>query len=117
MNPISNVDRLVLVLRERLAQRARSQGADRAAIRAAPDQAAKPSPLQALLAVEALDDHQVKRVFVQGLLLEAFGQHLVNGAQFQQVVDQVTQTLEEDRAGAGLLNRLVRDLRAGSRAP
>ena len=44
-----------------------------------------------------------------------FGAHLINQPEFQQVVDRVTNTLQDDAQGSALLSRLTRDLRAAAR--
>jgi hypothetical protein len=112
MDPVSNVDRLVLLLRQRLMERSKSEPVrktGRAAERRGLDN------VQALAAVESVDDRQLKRALIQNLLAEQFGAGLINEAKFQQVVDRVTETLESDTAAAGLLSRVVTELRASAR--
>ena len=92
MEPISNADRLVLLLRQKLQERAK---AGRAANRqkAVPDSPAEPSALQALAAVESVDEGVLRRAFVQNLLADQLGPELLNDAQFQQIVSRVTALL------------------------
>ena len=110
---ISAADQLVAVLRQRLAEHSqaqrkmtRGQGAR---------QAAPPNAVQALAAVEGLDDRVLKRAIVQNILAEKFGQALVNEAEFQQVVDKVVATLGDHQGGSAMLERLVGELRAAQR--
>jgi hypothetical protein len=113
MDPVSNVDRLVLLLRQRLSERAATQRGGAAASRRRPQ--APADMVRELAAVEGLDDRRLRRALIQSLLADAFGKQVVNEAQFQQVVDRVTQTLEEDPAMARLLHRVVGDLRTAAR--
>src|SRR5690242_7816440 len=98
MDPISNVDRLVLLLRQRLAERSRLAGSARVAVRpGAPER--PPSGIdnvQALAAVEGVDDRQLRRALIQNILADQLGPKLINDAKFQQVVDRVTETIEAD---------------------
>jgi len=111
MDAISNVDRLVLLLRQRLSER----GATRPA---ATSRRASPPPadaVRALAAVEGMDVRHLRRALIQNLLSDLFGPRLVNEAQFQQVVDRVTEAIEEDPETARLLQRVVGDLKAAAR--
>lgn len=113
MEPISNVDRLVLLLRQRLDERARV--APGRAASAANIRRNDPPAIQALAAVEGVDDRHLRRALIQNLLSESFGEKIINEAGFQQVVNRVTQTIEADVETARLLDRLVRDLKAAAR--
>lgn len=116
MDPISNVDRIALLLRHRLSERAKAAGA--ASVSKTSTNRRDPTPIeraQALAAVEGIDDRQLRRALIQGLLGDQLGGELINEAKFQQVVDRVTETLEADAGSAKLLDRMVRELRAGGR--
>ncbi|MFI4973108.1 MAG: hypothetical protein ACHP84_01055 [Caulobacterales bacterium] len=117
MDPISSVDRLVLLLRQRLTERARatSSGASEAPRLRDEPTGVGPDTLHALAAIEGIDDRQLKRALVQNILADNFGTDVINDAAFQQVVDRVTETLQGDRAAATLLSRLVQELRATAR--
>jgi len=114
MDPISNVDRLVLLLRQRLSERAKTTrggpvaGSGRA-------QQAPAATVRALAAVEGMDDRHLRRALIQNLLSGSFGEQVVNDAKFQQVVDRVTQTIEADAETAKLLQRMVRELKEAAR--
>jgi hypothetical protein len=117
MDPISNVDRLVLLLRQRLDERARAERgeADEVGRRQSEPALTGPDALRALASVEGVDDRQLKRALIQNLLAEALGPGLINDAGFQQVVEQVTETLDAEPASAQLLARVAQDLRAAAR--
>jgi len=74
------------------------------------------STAQALAAVEGVDDRQLRRTLVQGLLTDQFGDALLNTPQFQQTIDRVVQALEGDDAGRVLLDRMTEELRAAARS-
>ncbi len=117
MEPISNVDRLVLILRQRLQERARASAGARKAAKPPTGRAAVDpmATVQALAAVDDVDDRQLKRALVQGLLAENLGPGLVNDAGFQQMVDRVAETLDRDPDLGKLMARVVVDLRAAAR--
>lgn len=117
MDPVSNVDSLVLLLRQRLLERSRAAlGARKGDNRSAADRAATgPDHIHALAAIEGVDDHQLKRALIQNILAEQLGAGLINEARFQQVVDRVTDTIDADATSSGLLSRLVGELRASAR--
>lgn len=113
MDPISNVDRLVLILRQRLQERAKAS-ASRADRRERPGEqsATGLDNVQAMAAIEGVDDHQLGRALIQSILAENFGPEMLNEAKFQQLVERVTEAIEADEGGASLLSRLVGELRA-----
>ncbi len=112
MDPISQVDQLAMILRQRILDRSKARPA-------------KPGPadvetksswvanLKALAATEAVDDHQLRRALIQNILLDQFGHGLINEMKFQQVVERVTEALETDSTASVLINRCVAELRAG----
>ncbi len=114
MDPISNVDRLVLLLRQRLLERTKASGA---AGRRAPTGTVSREPLniQALAAVEGIDDRQLRRSLIQGILSERFGEEMVNEPKFQQVVDRVADALSADSDGDALMTQITQALRAAAR--
>ncbi len=114
MDSISQIDRLVLILRQRILERSKTAGARRKA--SGRDATTPPADsLKALAAVDAVDDHQLRRALVQNILAEQFGLGLVNDSRFQQVVEKVTEALESDDGSAKLIGRFVRELRGQER--
>lgn len=114
MDPVSNANKIAMLLRQRLQERARSGGAG-AAGRKQSNPAGDPvraGALHGAAAVGALDDRRLKRALIEKILSDQFGAAMINDARFQQVVDQVTDTIDEDEEGAALLSRAVADLRA-----
>ncbi|MEJ0027176.1 MAG: hypothetical protein WDN01_14200 [Rhizomicrobium sp.] len=112
MEPISNADRLVHLLRQKLQERAKARGG--AGVRArsgvqAPDE---PAGLQALAAIDGADEHHLRRTLIQNLLADQLGPALLNDAQFQQIVSRVTEAINADEAAARLLSRLIADLKS-----
>jgi hypothetical protein len=104
----------VLLLRQRLAEQSQTQrktkgeGAGGTAARpAAPKHA-----IQALAAIEGVDERVLKRAIVQSLLAESLGSGFVNEAEFQQVVDKVVATLGDHAGGSELLARIVGEVGA-----
>ena len=117
MDPITNVDRLVLLLRQRLLERSRSPTARRGAVarRTSAQPATRSEGVQALARIDGVDDRQLGRALIQGLLSDQFGGALINDAKFQQLVDRVTEAMTEDAGTSKLLHRIVNDLRAEAR--
>jgi hypothetical protein len=113
MDPISNADRLVLLLRKKLEERAKSTAGGRTAARSSASVAApaEPAGARALAAIDGADERSLRRAVIQNLLADQLAPDLVNDAQFQQIVTRVTDTIEEDADAAGLLTRVVSGLR------
>jgi hypothetical protein len=114
MDPISNVDRLVLLLRQRLTERAKAASARPEAVRSAPGETGL-AAVQALAGIEDIDQRQLKRALIQNLLSDNFGGELINDAKFQQIVERVTDTIDGEPETAKLLNRVIGDLKALAR--
>lgn len=108
------VDRLVAVLRQRLQERDRLAGR-RGVAAAARSRTGGVDAARALAAIDDLDERQLRRALIQGLLGDHFGSDALNQAAFQQLVDRVLSAIEMDEAGRALLDRLSGDLRAEAR--
>jgi hypothetical protein len=113
-DPVSSIDQLVVLLRQRLSERSR---AARSATASRPETRGS-TPLsvidraRALAAIEGLDERQLQRAVIQNLLTDHFGAHLMNDAQFQQVVDRVADAITDDEASSRLLAQVMTQLRA-----
>jgi hypothetical protein len=110
MDPISNNDRLLALLRQKLQERAKTSGAARRT-----QAEAKPAPrsaVHALAAVSGTEDRMLRRAFIQNLLADQLDPSLVNAGGFQQVVGRVLDAIEDDEAAAALLTRLIAELKA-----
>jgi len=105
MEPVSNADRLVLLLRQKLEERAKTSraGKDRGTPRVA-------ERVPAVAAVDGTQGRLFRRVVVQQILAEQFGKPLVNDANFQQIVSRISDAIEEDREASQLLSRAIAEL-------
>jgi hypothetical protein len=113
MDPISSADHIVLLLRQKLSERARATSKDKAKVRQTDDAEAAQTPVvQRLASVEGVDEHQLRRALVQNLLTEQFGSSLLNDAQFQQVVGRVTDAIEGDDEASKLIAQVLSELRS-----
>lgn len=115
MDPVSNIDHLVLALRARLRERSRPDRARAAELgRPAGPASGRLESLTALAGVKELTDGQLKRAVIQNVLAEHFGKSLVNQAGFQQMVGRVTEEFERDGQLGPLMSRVIADLRAAA---
>ena len=113
MPTVSNIDRLVLILRQKLSDRRRTDtGAP--ANRPGQRSASGIANVRALAAVGEADERSLKRALIQAILVDELDGQAVNDARFQQIVERVTETLEHDTVGATLLDRVLKDLRAAA---
>jgi hypothetical protein len=117
MDPVSNANRIAMMLRARLQERAKAQGAGRAgrSERLGAAEAGTKGAVHSPEAIEGLDDRRLKRAVIEDILTDQFGTALLNDARFQQVIDQVTEAIEADPEGAAIFSRVVEDMRAGAR--
>lgn len=114
MEPISNVDRVVLLLRQRLEEHERARRKAKSGANSPADRApnTQMGGIRALASLDGVDERGMRRAFIQTLLADQFGQSLINDAQFQQVVERVVDAIDADPATSHLLSRLLADLRA-----
>jgi hypothetical protein len=110
MEPISNADRLVMLLKQKLEERAKAArgGAKSKSGVAVP---IEPSGVRALAALEGADERSLRRAIIQNLLADQLDPALLNDAQFQQVVTRVTDAIEDDRGASQLMHQVVAELR------
>jgi len=110
MEPVSNADRIALILREKLAERARRARA------ATPGKAGRALPrsssVAALAALADTDDRQYRRAVIQAVLVDNFGREVMNDPSFQQVVEQVLSAIEGDEDARTVLTQAAHELRS-----
>jgi len=111
VDPISNADSLVLLLRQKLRERSGAAAAKGRAGQGKNSEAVHLTAMQQLAAAEGVDERQLRRALVQNLLAEHFGPSLLNDAQFQQVVSRVTSAIEEDTDASNLIAQVLSELR------
>lgn len=116
MDPISNVDRLVLLLRQRIEERDKTRAPAKARGRVPAKSAGGVAAAQALAAIDDVDDRQLRRALIQGLLRDQFGEPMLNEPRFQQMVDRVVGAIDADEAGRSLLDRLTGELRCAAKS-
>lgn len=113
MDPVSGADQLVILLRQKLRERARTSAKDKVAARGqAGGEPAGLQTVQALVSVEGVDQGLLRRALVQNLMAEHFGQEMINDAQFQQIVSRVTGLIEEDADASALVVQVLSELKA-----
>ena len=106
MDPVSNADRLVRLLRQKLEERDRTKKRQKTAEK-------QPVRLDGLEHVRAVageiaqagaDDRQLHRLLIEQLLSDQFGPGLINEPRFQQIVEQVSEMMAGDPAISALLS-------------
>lgn len=113
MTRIGNVDQVLLLLREQL-QRA---GKGRQAARKSRSGPVTPRPLdrvRALAAMASLNDDELRRAVVRGILTEELGEAVGNDAALQAIVDDVVRIIEETHGGTELVARAIAQLKVSN---
>lgn len=111
MEPVNNVERIAVLLREKLAERSRATRGGTVAP-AAGRQNTQGSSVAALAAIGEVDERQFRRTVIQSILVNHFGKEVMNDASFQQIVEQVTAAIEADDEGRLLLDQAAGALRS-----
>lgn len=114
MDPISSADRLALILRQKLLARVRTDRT-RSKPSATTPRGDAAAAIQALASADDVSDEALGRAFIQNILVDELGDELINQAQFQHVVDQVTDAIAGDQQGSKLLTRVLAELRSTAR--
>jgi hypothetical protein len=113
MIPVSNTDRLVRQIRQRLEERSsaginvKAGSTDRVRPRGSAAVKAITSPI----AKSGIEEEHLQRLIVEHLLVEQLGPKLANDAKFQQVIDQVTQSMTADISTKALMEEVLNQLR------
>ena len=114
MDAISNADRFVILLRQKLAERAQAK-------KSASSLPVIGKPVTGHDAIRAVagrtaragaEDNILRRTIVEQLLAQRFGAAIVNEARFQQIVDQVSELMASDSG----LGDLFADVMAQAKA-
>lgn len=113
MDPISNADKILLVLRQRLEDRAKAQKRGTGGSTGGAARRSSLRTVQEVAATGTATERQLRRLVVQGLLADQFDEALLNESRFQAVVDQVTDALTADEAASRLLSQVISELSAG----
>jgi len=110
MTSISNVDRIMMILRQRLSDKnGVNSGSTANAVRS--QGMSGRQTIASLAAAQGVDERQLRRTLVQSLLAEQLGSALLNDARFQEIVSQVCEALEQDQNSQALLGRVLSDLK------
>lgn len=125
---VSRLNQVVLLLRQQLLSRAGKEKAGAApstAARARGGRAARSEKRDLDKVVSARLDtlrnagientHLLKRAFIEQILISGLGDHLVNEARFQELVDEVLKTLVQDPELGLLLEMVIGAAPAGKR--
>jgi hypothetical protein len=114
--PISNSDRLVRQLRQRLEKRARTQAAVPSTRVGAIEERPQSSAQEAFtnLARGGLQREGLRRLLIEQLLLDQFGSDVVNDASFQQLTDRVTQMMQSDAEISQLIDQTLLPVEIGT---
>jgi hypothetical protein len=116
MDPVSNTDRIVRQIRRRLEERSKAEAKNRST-GAAKVQLRGPAAVNEIagpIARGGLEDDKLQRLVIEQLLADQFGPNLVNDTKFQQIVDQVTQTMLSDAAIGDFFMQAIAQLRRGN---
>jgi hypothetical protein len=110
MTRVGNVEQVLLLLREQLQRAGKKSGT----VRKTETGRTTQRPLdrvRALAALDSLNEDEVRRAVVRGILTEEFGEGVGNDPALQQVVDQVIGIIGGTPDGAELIDRAVAQLK------
>ncbi len=109
MTRITNSDQVLLLLRAHLerAQRGKRAKTNRGSPRAGPM-----SRVRELAHTEGLNEGEVARALIAGILSEEFGAEIAIEPRFQAMVDDVRRIIEQDEGGKALLRRAISQIAA-----
>lgn len=104
MPRISNTDQILLLLRQQLQRMSGKSKTDRTK-RPSAEALHKTTVgrMKALSQLGELSDEDFERALIQGLLLDEFGEGLVNDHRFQRLVDKVAAVINSDEKSRDLL--------------
>lgn len=113
MTRISNVDQVLLLLRQQLqrmskADRSRKSGATSSTSRKRETAARR---LEAIVQRDDLADDDLARTLLGALLVDEFGEAAANDHKFQRLVDEVYRVITSDTQARSLLESAMREVR------
>ncbi|WP_147414249.1 hypothetical protein [Sphingomonas gilva] len=73
--------------------------------------------VRSLASIDTMEEEDLRRAVVRGLLAERFGEAITNDAAFQGIAKDVTRMIEETPEGRALIDRAVASLRVEPRSP
>lgn len=113
MTRVGNVDQVLLLLREQLQRSGKARGASAKAPSArAESSSARPlDRVRALAALDTLEEEDLRRAVVRGLLAEQFGEAVGNDPAMIAIVDQVSRIIGEAAEGRDLMERAIAQLK------
>jgi hypothetical protein len=113
MDPISNADRLVRLLRQRLEERGKAKTGKSVATASSVQQRGieATKAIAGRFARDGGSDAALRRTLVEQLLADQFGAGLINDTKFQQLVDKVATAMEADPGVAELLEQVIAELK------
>ena len=113
MDAISNADRFVILLRQKLAERALAKRPS-SATRTDSKQPTGHDAIRAVtgrMARAGVDDKKLRRSIVEQLLVDRFGTALVNEVRFQQIVDDVSELMALDPDLGDLFAEIMKEVK------
>lgn len=113
MTRIGNVDQVLLLLREQLQRTGRGRDASRTAqTRRTDGTTARPlDRVRALSVLDTIDEEDLRRAVVRGLLAEQFGEAVGNDPALIAIVDEVTRIIGDTPEGRELMDRALAQLK------
>lgn len=113
MTKISTSEHVLALLRAQLERGKKAGQAGRSQVEAKATKRHGPiSRVRSIAVSEGISKNELSRALVSGLLLEHFGEEIVNSAEFQALVDAIVGQLRESDIGHDLLTRAVQELLA-----
>lgn len=110
MTRITSSDQVLRLLRSHLDRRARADAAK--GVRASGAHRKPLERIPGLAASDGLNEADVARAFIAGLLAEEFGPEAANDPRFQEIVDDVRNLICADAATEALLKAALQQLTA-----
>lgn len=119
MTRISNVDQVLMLLRQQLQRLGKSdrsaKGSGTAAIRAERRPPA-PARIEAVLRNTALSDEELARALIQAMLVDEFGEAIANDHKFQHVSAEVYRIIAQDGETRRVLSAALAGLRGSDQS-